>query len=181
MIKKILTVPNPILREKSKSVDRIDKKTNDLIRDLKDTLKASDNPKGVGLSAPQIGISKRVLIIEIEKKDMVIINPEIEFASKETLGKKLKKDKKFLEGCLSVPNLWGFVDRPYLIKAKFQDETEAWQKMEFEGKEASLFQHEYDHLDGILFVDRILQQKGKIYQVEKNDKDEEELVEVKLI
>lgn len=178
MIQKIITVPNPILREKSKPVFAIDRKTVQLIRDLKDTLKATENPKGIGLSAPQIGVSKQALIIKIINKIMVIINPEIIFTSKETLGEVLDKEKKFLEGCLSVPGYWGFVNRPYIIKVRFQDLTDQHQVLEFEGKNASLFQHEYDHLEGVLFTDRILEQKGKIYKIEENKEGESEFVEV---
>jgi peptide deformylase len=190
MIQKIIIVPNPILRQKAKLINEIDKKTIRLVRDLKETLQAADNPKGIGISAPQIGISKMVLVIKIKGKFLTIINPEILFISKETLNEILPKEKRFIskacetdrfmEGCLSVPGYWGYVNRPYKIKAKFQDLEGLWQEMEFESKDAALFQHEYDHLEGVLFIDRILQQKGKVYKIEKNEKGEEELVEIEL-
>ncbi|PIY65438.1 peptide deformylase [Candidatus Shapirobacteria bacterium CG_4_10_14_0_8_um_filter_39_15] len=178
MIQKIITVPDPILRQKSKPVEQIDKKTIQLVRDLKETLKASENPKGIGLSAPQIGVDKRVLVIKNQGEILVVINPQLTFVSKETLNEILSQAQRFMEGCLSVPGYWGFVNRPYQIKTKFQDLKGVWQEMEFTAKEASLFQHEFDHLEGVLFVDRIFQQRGKIYKIEKNEKDEEELVEV---
>lgn len=180
MISKIITIPNPILRQKSKPVQKVDKKVLDLIKNLEETLESTDNPKGIGISAPQIGIPKRVLIMKLGKDKLVIVNPKITFTSKEMLKNKLKKDKRFMEGCLSVPELWGFVDRPYQVKVVYLDENGIEQKKDFIGKNASLFQHEYDHLDGILFIDRVLKQKGKIYKTEKNEKGEIELVEVKL-
>jgi peptide deformylase len=179
-IQKVIIVPNPILRQKSQPVERVDKKTLGIIRDLLDTLKIQKNPRGVGLSAPQIGISKRIFVLEIEKKLVALINPEIISMSKENMADKLPEEKKFLEGCLSVPNFWGFVNRPYQIKVSFMDKTGAKITKDFIGKEACYFLHEYDHLDGILFVDRILEQKGRIYQIEKDKEGKEELVEIKL-
>ena len=111
---------------------------------------------------------------------MALINPEIVSMSKETMAGMLPEEKKFLEGCLSVPNFWGFVNRPYQIKVSFTDKTGAKVVKNFVGKEACYFLHEYDHLDGILFIDRILEQKGKIYQIEKDPDGKEELVEIKI-
>lgn len=181
MVKKIIAIPNPILRQKSKPVAKVDKKILNLIKDLNDTLKAAEKPRGIGLSAPQIGVSKQVFIITLGKKIMTVINPEITSCSKETLFKKLKKEKHFMEGCLSVPSFWGAVDRPWKIRVSFLDINGNRQEKEFVGKNASLFQHEYDHLRGILFIDRILKQKGKLYKMEKNEKGEDEFVEIKLI
>jgi len=177
---KVITVPNPVLRQKSQPVEKIDKKALSIIRDLQDTLKIQKNPRGVGLSAPQIGISKRIFVLEIEKKCLTVINPEIISLSKKTIADALPQEKKFLEGCLSVPGLWGFVNRPYQIKVSFMDKTGAKVVKDFSGKEACYFLHEYDHLDGILFIDRILKQKGKIYQIEKDSEGKEELVEIEL-
>lgn len=185
-VQPIVIVPNPILRQKAKEifVDKtnkfIDKKTRLIISDLKGTLRTQKNPRGVGLSAPQIGVSKRIFVLEIEKKITTIINPQILSVSKESLTSVLPKEKRFLEGCLSVPGYWGFVDRPYKIEVCFIDQTGEKIKKTFEGKESSYFLHEYDHLDGILFVDRILEQKGKIYQIEKDKEGKEELVEIKI-
>lgn len=180
MVKKIITTPNPILREKATEILNVDKKVVQLINDLKDTLASAENPKGIGLSAPQIGVSKKVLVIKIHNKAVPIINPKITYLSKETLSQKLPKEKKYLEGCLSVPGYWGFVDRPWKIKTQYQNLKGQLIKQEFAGKEAALFQHEYDHLEGVLFIDRILQQKGKIYKIEKNERGEDELIEVSL-
>lgn len=184
-VQPIVIVPNPILKQKAKEIflgsKGIDKKTRQIISDLKGTLRTQVNPRGVGLSAPQIGISKRIFVLEVEKKTTTIINPEILLSSKELLSTILPKEKRFLEGCLSVPGYWGFVDRPYQIKVSYFDQTGQKIEKDFEGKESAYFLHEYDHLDGVLFVDRILEQKGKIYQIETNEEGKEELVEVELI
>lgn len=183
-IQKIITVPNPILRQKAKLITLkggvLDKKTKQIISDLKKTLRIQTSPRGVGLSAPQIGVSKRIFVLEIGKKITTVINPQILSASKEMLTTVFPKEKRFLEGCLSVPGYWGFVDRPYKIEVCFLDQTGEKVNKTFEGKESSYFLHEYDHLDGILFIDRILEQKGKIYQIEKDQDGKEELVEIKL-
>jgi len=183
-VQKVITVPSPILRQKAKSIvldnGVLDKKTKRLINDLRTTLRIQTNPRGVGLSAPQIGFSKRVFVLVVEKKLTTIINPEIISVSKESLVSVLPKEKQFLEGCLSVPGYWGFVDRPYRIKVCFTDQTGEKIEKNFEGKESSYFLHEYDHLNGILFIDRILEQKGKIYQIEKDKEGKEELVEIKI-
>jgi peptide deformylase len=183
-VQKISIVPNPILREKSKNVildnKVLYKKTRQIISDLKGTLRTQKNPRGVGLSAPQIGVSKRIFVLEIERKITTVINPQIISVSEELLTTVLPKEKRFLEGCLSVPGYWGFVDRPNKIEVCFIDQNGEKINKTFEGKESSYFLHEYDHLDGILFVDRILEQKGKIYQIEKDKEGKEELVEIKL-
>lgn len=184
-VRKILTVPNPALRQKSHDVffhgQKPDKKTQSLIADLKQTLKTQSDPKGVGLSAPQIDVLKKVLVLEINKKILTVINPKILFVSQESLTSVLPKEKKFLEGCLSVPGYWGFVDRPYRVEVLYCDQNGEKITQTFEGKESAYFLHEYDHLEGILFIDRILEQKGQIYQIQKNEKGEEELVEIELV
>lgn len=185
-VQKIVTVPDPILRKKSTNIvlgenKSLSKKTKQLISDLKGTLRTQVNPRGVGLSAPQISTSKRIFVLEIERKITTIINPEILSASKELLSTILPKEKQFLEGCLSVPGYWGFVNRPYQIKVCFTDQLGEKIEKTFAGKESAYFLHEYDHLDGILFIDRILEQKGKIYQIEKDKDGKEELVEIELI
>lgn len=165
---KILTVPNPFLRQKAKEVAKIDKKLLSLVKDLKDSLKVQKNPRGVGLSAPQIGASKRVLVLKLDQEITPFINPEIVSFSKETLIDILPKEKRFMEGCLSVPGLWGFVNRPYKVEVSFQNLAGKRKIKKFTEKQASFFQHEYDHLEGILFVDRVLNQKGKLYKLEKD-------------
>jgi peptide deformylase len=179
--KKIITVPDPLLREKSKPVKWFDKRLKNLIKNLKDTMIAQESPKGVGLSAPQIGRFSRVFIAKISERIIPFVNPQITFRSKETLKDKLPKEERLLEGCLSVPEYWGFINRPYKIKIEYQDEKGKKQSLMLEGKEAVYVQHEFDHLEGILFVDRVLEQGGKIFKQEKDEEGETILSEVEII
>lgn len=179
-IKKIITVPNPILKKKSKPVKKFDKKLNRLVADLIDTAKASKEPKGVGLSAVQIGELVRIFVIKRDKQFISFINPKITWQSKKMFSKVLKKDNLFLEGCLSIPNYYGFVDRPYAVKLEWQDLKGKIYQERFEKKESAYIQHELDHLNGILFVDWVLKQNNQLYKVEKDKKGEETLVEVEI-
>ena len=122
MIQKITTVPNPLLRQKSKKVAKVDKKIQKVITDLLETVKNASEPTGLGLSAVQIGQPMRIFVAKTKNNFEVFINPQIVFASKETLKKVLKKEQRFFEGCLSVPQVYGFVDRPYQIKLEWLDE-----------------------------------------------------------
>lgn len=198
VVRKILTVPNPILREKSKRVNPPigeDKKITNLVKDLIDTARAAEEPKSVGLSAVQIGKLVRIFVIKRGKKFVPFINPKIVWQSKKLFSQVLKKDKQFLEGCLSVPGYYGFVDRPYEVKLKWQDFEGKIHQGKFEDKESAYVQHELDHLDGILFVNRILEQKarlpspgakatggqGKIYRLERDKEGKEIFVEVEIV
>lgn len=175
---KIVTVPNPVLREKSKEVV-VDKKTAELVATLKNTL-VDDKGKlvGAGLSAIQIGIPKRVFIAysEASKKFLTFINPEIVWFSKRLTN---AKDKKY-EGCLSLPNKWSCIRRSKEVKIKYLTETGQEIVRKFSGPMAVIIQHEYDHLDGILFIDRALEQNAKLYQLVKDKEDKEYLEEIKI-
>jgi len=155
MKKKIVLYTNQKLREKSTRVLKIDNSVKKLIKDMIDTMKA-DN--GIGLSAIQIGKSKRVIIYEYIKpkksKDLnseiplkVLINPEIT-----NFSRKKKTDE---EGCLSFPNLYGIVERSTHIKVTALGLDGKKIKFGAKGLEARIIQHEIDHLDGILFVDHL--------------------------
>ncbi|MFH1840734.1 MAG: peptide deformylase [Candidatus Shapirobacteria bacterium] len=178
MIRKIITVPDPRLRQKSKPVKKINQKIKNLVNDLIETVRVLKEIKGVGLSAVQVGEAVRVFVVERDKKLAAFINPEITEHSSETLAQRLTEKQRFWEGCLSVPTYYGAVDRPYQIKMRWQDVTGQNHEAVFVNKEAAYLQHEYDHLEGVLFVDRILAQKGKVYKTEKNNQDREEMVEV---
>jgi len=175
---KIITVPNPILREKSKPIE-FDKKCQELIKTLKETL-TGENGKiiGIGLAAIQIGIPKRVFIAysEASRKFLTFINPEIIWFSKRLSSKKNQN----YEGCLSIPNRWSIVKRPAEIKVRYQTETGQKIVRKFKGQFAKIVQHEYDHLDGILFIDRVLEQGGKIYELKKDKNGKEYLEEIKI-
>ena len=168
------------MRQRSQPVGKFDQQIKKLVQDVQETLKTIKEVRGVGLSAVQIVVNKRLFAIERSGQITFFINPVIIRQSKTTLHQKLPVKGRFLEGCLSIPDVYGEVDRPYQIEAKWQDETGQEQQAKFKGKEAAYWQHEYDHLEGVLFVDRVLAQKGKLYQTQKNQQGKEELTEVKL-
>ncbi len=161
---KILTTPDPHLRRVAEPVTIWDKKMDQLVKEMIDILMKAKDPEGVGLAATQLGINKRFFILRLDPdKPEIFINPKILSTSKKNLSDKYKNPKKrFLEGCLSLPNLWGFVDRPLEIVVEYQTPSGITKKETFKNEESSYFLHEYDHLDGILFTDRILEQGGTI-------------------
>lgn len=149
-IRKVLTYGTPSLREKSKEVHKVSKKVKELVKDLLDTLYSQN---GVGLAAPQIGENHRVFVIDTSTGDeplnpIVFINPKI-----------IKKSGAFLshEGCLSFPEVYADVRRYSYVMVKAMDEN--GRQFVIEGKDASLLckalQHEFDHLEGILFIDHV--------------------------
>lgn len=177
-IKRIITVPDPLLRKKTKLVANFDKKLKKLIDDLANTAEAAKKPEGVGLSAIQIGNLSRVFVIKRGHQFIPFINPEITRASKKTFSQLLETEERFLEGCLSVPGYYALIDRPYEVNLSWQNLKGNLEKERFKGKESAYVQHELDHLNGILFVDRALKQGEKIYQLQKDEKGEDQLVEV---
>ena len=142
-IRQIVQIGDPVLRKKSKVVEKIDEKIIQLLDDMADTMYHAD---GVGLAAPQVGILKRVVVIDIGDGLLELINPEIIEVSGEQLDD---------EGCLSVAGECGAVRRPYTVKVRAYNRE--GQLFEIVGEEllARAFCHEIDHLDGILFVDKI--------------------------
>lgn len=184
----ITKVPNSVLFQKAKPVENIDKRVQKVIKDLKDTLIKTQRPKGVGLAAPQIGVSLRIFVTRPQEKDAirVFINPEITWKSDELVEiqrenkTKHPKDDKKLEGCLSVDNVWGHLKRPAEVHLKYMDENGSAHEEEFSGFIATIIQHETDHLEGILFTKRVLEQKEKLYTIEEDEKGKEQLVEIKI-
>jgi peptide deformylase len=147
MIKVILTEPNKILRTKSAPVSPEKIKTpafQALISDMLETMKSAD---GVGLAANQVGVTERLIIATI-KEPTPLINPEI-------LSHSILKTKSE-EGCLSVPGRWGFVRRYKTVKIKALDKNGKEVRMSLKGLPAIVLQHEIDHLDGILFIDKLI-------------------------
>lgn len=171
---KIVTVPNPILTNKTKAVKKIDQKIKKLIKEMEETLVAQKDPEGVGLAAPQVNIPLSLFIIKPDKKKpiKVFINPKIikteSLSAQKTKKEKTKKRYK-LEGCLSIPRIWGSVKRAKKIFLQYQNEKGEVKKEWFSGFEALIVQHEMDHLQGVLFTKRALEQKIPLYQ-EKDDK-----------
>lgn len=144
---KILVEPNKNLRKKSKIVlvdEIISNEFRVFLSDLYATMIAGD---GVGIAGPQVGILKRVCFVsDSGKNPQVLINPEITWFSKESISLK--------EGCLSIPNVFGFVRRSKSIHAKAYDENGKIVKIKAKGWLSRVIQHEIDHLDGILFIDK---------------------------
>lgn len=166
---KIRTVPDPVLRKKARPVTKIDKKIQQLVVEMSVFLKKGTEGKmmGVGLAAPQIGISQRIIIVwsKGSRTLLPMINPEIIWKSKRTkLG--VPESKNPLEGCLSVPGFWGKVRRFSVIKVSYLTPKNQKVIRRFKGITGVIVQHEADHLDGILFTDRIIQQKGKLIKQE---------------
>lgn len=143
---KIITHPNPILRKKSRELKREDILHTDfkkLVKDMATTMLKKD---GVGLAAPQIGKNIRLIVVNSEDGVMVFINPKI---IKKSWRKKIGE-----EGCLSLPDIFLMVKRHYIVEVEFLDLTGQKQKIKATDILARVFQHEIDHLDGILFIDK---------------------------
>lgn len=185
----IITVPNSVLTTPAKEVKKVDKKVKQIIEEMKRVLVATQNPKGVGLAAPQIGVSLRIFITRPKETSFIrtFLNPQIIWSSpqlaeikRENIAEKTLRKEKKLEGCLSIPEIWGYLKRPAQVKLKYMDTNGKWLEEEFEGFMATIVQHETDHLNGILFTQRVLGQNSKLYRIEKNEQGKEELVEVEI-
>jgi len=172
MVQKIIQSGNPILRKVSKPVGTIDKKIKALIQDLKDTLAVQKDPEGVGLAAPQIGVNLRVFAVDFKNLKRIIINPEVLELKNQTKETK-KKRSEILEGCLSLPHYYGPLTRDSYVKLKYLDENGKEIEEEFNDFNAQIMLHEIDHLNGFLFVDRLLEQKKKLYKLDADDTWEE--------
>jgi peptide deformylase len=142
-VRPILVVGNPVLRQKAKRVSRVDQSIHKLIDDMVETMRAAP---GVGLAAPQVGVPLRVAVIEVDEKVTVIVNPEIVKVSGE-----YEPD----EGCLSVPGYWGRLRRAEKVTVKAKDRHGKDFRITAEGLLAQALQHEIDHLDGCLYIDRM--------------------------
>ena len=158
-LRKIVTEGDPILGKKCRPVEKFDKRLAALVEDLIETLEDSG---GVGLAAPQVGVMRRVCVINVGDGPIVFVNPEII----ETEG-----EQEVQEGCLSCPNQFGIIRRPMRVKARFQDVN--GETCELEGEEllAQAMCHEFDHLDGILFKTKVLRM---LTEEELNEMREEE-------
>lgn len=161
MIRKIIPASDPVLRKKAKPVKKITKSVKKLVKDLKDTLKAQTDPEGVGLAAPQIGVGKRVFIMNYDDKITTVISPKVLSIDKS----KKKKSTKTMEGCLSIPHHYGPLTRPKEITIKYLNEKGKSATKTFKGFEAQIIQHEIDHLDGVLFVDHLLKEGKPLYEL----------------
>lgn len=176
MVQKIIDVHHPVLRQKARPVSKVDKKIHTLIKDMRDTLAAQDDPEGVGLAAPQIGKSLRLFLVKYQNIDRVIINPQIiSSETKRFIPEKTKKREDILEGCLSLPFYYGPIKRDDSITIKYINETGKEIIETFDDFFAHIIQHEIDHLDGTLFIDHILKQNSKLYYCENDEWEEVKL------
>ncbi len=170
MILKIIDIKNPALRQKSRPVTKIDKKVLKLIHDMKETLRAQEDPEGVGLAACQVGKNLQIFIMNFEDIKMkVIINPSIVNIEQTVKENKTKKKEEVLEGCLSLPHYYGPIKRPQKIKIKYLTVLGKEVVEEFSGFPAQIIQHELDHLEGKLFIDHILSQSSPLYKIKGDD------------
>lgn len=191
---KMVVTPNAGLLEMSKPVEKFDKKLKEIISGMKETLDATSDPIGVGLAAPQVGIGRRIFLMKPAEGGPtdVIINPEIisfgteeeiphHINSKKVEAKKPKKSKgRLLEGCLSVPNIWGNVSRKKKVKLFWQNENGKKFTRTFTGFPAIIVQHELDHLNGVLFTKHVLEQGEQLYKSHKNAEGEDEFDEIEV-
>jgi peptide deformylase len=152
----IITAPDPRLKKKSAPVKAVDNRVRRLMSDMVETMYASN---GIGLSAPQVGVLARVIVVDCAREGekpqpMKIANPEIVWASDETVVCN--------EGCLSLPEQYAEVTRPSAIRLRYLDEQNEIRELEAKGLLATCIQHEMDHLEGVLFVDHISALKRSI-------------------
>lgn len=171
---KIVHAPAPVLTKGVRQVKKIDKKLRELVYDMEETLIAQTDPQGVGLAAPQIDVDLAIFIIKptLKSETLVFINPKIletKVAGPAPASSTKKDDEEDvkLEGCLSIPKIWGPVTRNAKVLLEYQDLTGEKRTEWFGGFKAVIIQHETDHLNGILFTERVLEQKNKLYE-EKN-------------
>ena len=170
----IVTAPNPILSSKAKPVSKVDTAVFNLISQMEEALDAATDPIGVGLAAPQVNRSLAIFVIKPSSKSKLqaFINPKITKVEQQVDGKTKGKTKK-LEGCLSLKDIWGEVERTKTIWLSYLDEAGKPHHKKFSGFIATIIQHEVDHLNGILFPKRVLEQKGTLYESKKNSKGED--------
>ena len=140
-LRKILTTKEPALHKVCKPVEKFDWRLHRLLNDMADTLAEAN---GVGLAAPQVGILRRVVIVDTGEKILELVNPTLVETSGEQIG---------AEGCLSVPGKYGLVKRPYYAKVRAQDRNGEWFEAEGEELIGRCFCHELDHLDGIVYTE----------------------------
>ena len=143
-LRKIVTEGDPILSKKCRPVEKFDRRLHDLLDDLIETLEESG---GVGLAAPQVGIMRRVCVIDVGDGPVEFVNPEIIWSEGE---------QEVQEGCLSCPDQFGIIRRPMKVKARFFDRFGRECTVEGEELFAQAMCHEFDHLDGILFKSKVL-------------------------
>lgn len=159
----VVMAPDPRLRVKTKYINKV---TPALIKTVKEMIKLTKtftDPEGVGLASTQVGLDEEFFVAKLEDNTFkAFFNPKIVKLSKKT--------KVFTEGCLSIPNYWGEVFRHIWVDVEYIDEKNQKVKERMRGLMAHIFQHEVDHLNGKLFMDLILEQKGRLFKVIGKDR-----------
>ena len=165
-LREILTVPNPVLKQESQPVDRVDDELRALMDDMLETMYAAP---GIGLAAIQIGVPKRVIVMDLAgpdqpKQPRYFVNPEILWSSEETAP--------YEEGCLSIPDIYEQVERPARVKLRYLNYQGEQVEEDAEGIFAVCIQHEMDHLAGVLFIDHLsrLKREQAVKKVKKQAK-----------
>lgn len=153
----IIWAPDPVLKTKCTPVAAVDDEIRTLMDDMLDTMYAAP---GIGLAAPQVGVTKRVIVVDVAEKDepknpICLANPEIVWKSDETAPHE--------EGCLSLPDLYADVERPVAVKVRYLDRDGAKQELDADGLLAICLQHEIDHIDGVLFIDHLSALKRNMF------------------
>lgn len=166
-VRRIVQYGEPVLKQKAKKIHRVDTSVQRLVDDLVDTVEAAH---GAGLAAPQIGVPLRAIVTYVEENLQIVLNPEIVEASDEEIEAE--------EGCLSMPGWWGPVKRKVRVTVRGMNRRGKTIKIKADGWEARALQHEVDHLNGILFIDR-MEDRRKLHRAE-SEEEEEELEEEKL-
>lgn len=156
-VREIVLMGDPVLRKEAEEVTVFDEELEALVRDMFETMYHAD---GIGLAAPQIGLSKRIIVVDLrvqegeEPRTVVVVNPEVTWESKEA--------EKESEGCLSIPGLEELVTRPISVRVEGRDAKGNDLVVEADGLFARALQHEIDHVNGILFLDRVSPLKRKM-------------------
>lgn len=158
----VIKAPDPRLRIKTKLVKKINPTLLQTLKEMIKLTRTFREPEGVGLASTQVGLDEAFFVAKNGQKFISVINPKVISTGKRT--------KAYFEGCLSTPNIWGEVKRHTQIKVSYQDSQGKSITQTLKSIPAWIFQHEIDHLNGILFQDRVLQQKGKFYKFTGKDK-----------
>jgi len=167
MVRVIRKIGDPALRRKAKKIEKVTRDVQKLLDDMVETMRAG---YGIGLAAPQVGVAQRALVVELEQDEKVpgsgmtyaLVNPEVVHRSEEVWENQ--------EGCLSIPGWRGEVERPYRVTVKALDRDGNRVRIEAEGWVARALQHEIDHLEGVLFIDKLVA-PDRIWRVEEPQKE----------
>ncbi len=159
----VVTAPNLQLRTQTKPVKKITPALLQTLKEMVNLTKTFSDPEGVGLASTQIGKDEQFFVAKVDDKHFkAYLNPKILSYS--------KKRKKFFEGCLSIPDIYGEIERPAAVTVSYMDEQGNQVKERLSGLAAWIFQHEYDHLQGRLFMDLCLEQKARVFKATGKDR-----------